>query len=221
MQIIENEPHRPRRAGAAPPGGPPPVEPTLELVHRALAGERRACRLLVGALTPVVHTRVAQALLRSRSRVDRDLRQEVADIVQTILLALFKDGGRALLSWDPARLPLKQYVAIKAERDVVSILRSRRLNPWTEAPTPAEELDEAPDTHGGPELQAASREMLRELLVRLRAEVTELGWQMFTLLYVEGRTAEDVGAIAGMTVGAVYAWRSRLTRLAKKLARDL
>jgi hypothetical protein len=107
------------------------VELTLALVQQALSDDDLARRVLVGALTPVIHMQVARALSWAERRADRAPAHEVADIVQLVLLALFKDGGRALRSWDPEQLPLKQYVAIKAELEVVSMLRS----PRAEAPT--------------------------------------------------------------------------------------
>lgn len=44
---------------------------------------------------------------------------------------------------------------------------------------------------------------------------------MFELLVIEVRSVEDVCAITNLTPDAVYAWRSRLARMAREIAEEL
>lgn len=190
-------------------------------VQRALQGDRAAVRAFVEALTPTIQARVARTLMRRRPvGPARDVHQEVEDLCQQVFVALFADGARALRAWDPNRgLPLGPFVGLIAEREVNSVLRSQRRNPWTDAPTEDERLDAASEGDG-PEREAASREVLHKILARLRETLSDRGMQMFYWLYVDGRTVEDICTMTDMKPDAVYAWRSRLGKQARALAAE-
>lgn len=198
-------------------------EDSADLVHRALAGDPTALTRLVAGLTPVVQARVARTLLARRSRLGggRDVRQEVEDLAQEVFLSLFSRDGRVLRAWDSERgLSLENFVGLVAERQVVSFLRSGKRNPWKEDPTAAEELEAAaPDQ--SPEQVTASREQLGLLLDRLREEVSPLGWRLFDLLFVRELSLPEVRAESGLSDDAVYAWRSRLRRLARRMLHEM
>lgn len=198
-----------------------------QIVTLALAGDRGARRELVRRLAPVVQARVARALLRRQSAaLGRTVRQEVEDFSQDVFVALFEDGGRTLRAWQPERgLSLENFVGLVAERQAISLLRSGRRSPWTEDPTLPEELEGGldggqPDTRG-PESLAASRELYARLLERLEAAVSPLGLQLFRLLLVQQRPIPEVCRQMSMSPDAIYAWRSRLGKLVRKLAADL
>lgn len=198
-------------------------EDSAGLVHRALAGDQTALTRLVAGLTPVVQARVARTLLCRRARLGggRDIRQEVEDLSQDVFLALFSSDARVLRAWDSERgLSLENFVGLVAERQVVSFLRSGRRNPWREDPTAAEDLETtAPDQ--SPEQVTASREQLSLLLDRLREEVSPLGWRLFDLLFVKELSLPEVKTASGLSDDAVYAWRSRLRRLAQRLLHEM
>lgn len=198
-------------------------EDNASLVKRALSGDQGALTRLVAALTPVIQARVARTLLcrRARAGAGRDVRQEVEDLTQDVFLALFSRGSHVLRSWQAERgLSLENFVGLVAERQVVSFLRSGRRNPWKEDPSPVEELDAAaPDS--GPEETAASREQLGLLLDRLREKLTPLGHQIFLLLFVRELSIPEAMAATGLSADAVYAWRSRLRRLARQLLAEM
>ena len=198
-------------------------ELTPHLVQRALAQDPVAIRELVRAIQPVIQARVARAFFRyRRAAKGRDVRQEVDDLVQQCFVALFADGGRVLLQWDPSRgLGLLGYVGLVVEREVLSLLRSRRQNPWTEDPTLSEDFDARPDGGLGPEQLLESRQLLRAVVERLRAQLSDKGLALFEILVVDARSVEDVCAVMSMTPDAVYAWRSRLARLARTIAAEL
>ncbi len=192
-------------------------------VERALAGDRTAIRALIGALQPVVQARVARVLLRRRGAArGRDVRQELEDLVQEVYLSLFADDGRTLRAWEPERgLSLANFVGLVAERQAIAVLRSGRRSPWTEDPTDEETLDlERRDTVG-PEVRVESRELLERLLDRMKEELSPKGQHLFTLLFLRERSVPEVRAETGMSDAAVYAWRSRLGKLARRLAAEL
>ncbi len=190
-----------------------------EGLQRALSGDEPARNRLALALLPVIQARVARSLLRWRSPGSRgrSVRQEVEDLSQDVLLLLFANGGKVLRTWQPERgLALDHFVGLVAERRTVSSLRSGRRSPWKEDPTLADELDrEAPDR--GPEEVVASREMLRLVLRRLAEELTPLGRQLFDLLFLQELSLPEIVARTALSADAVYAWRSRLRKLARRL----
>ncbi|MEA2559443.1 MAG: polymerase sigma-70 factor, subfamily [Acidobacteriota bacterium] len=198
-------------------------EDSASQVQRALAGDQTALTRLVAGLTPVVQARVARTLLARRSRLGsgRDVRQEVEDLSQEVFLSLFSRSGHILRSWQAERgLSLENFVGLIAERQVVSFLRSSKRNPWKEDPTAAEDLDAtAPDR--GPEEATANREQLSLLLERLREKLSPLGHQLFVFLFVQEMTVPETMAASGLSADAVYAWRSRLRRLAQQLLAEL
>jgi RNA polymerase sigma factor (sigma-70 family) len=198
------------------------AEDTVGLVGEALAGDELALTRLVGTLTPVVQARVARTLLARRSmRSGRNVRQEVEDLSQEIFLALFSSGGRVLRSWQAERgLSLENFVGLVSERHVLSFLRSGRRNPWREDLVTGEEL-EATVGEPGPEELAASREQLRLVLDRLHQSLSPLGRQVFELLFVQDLTLPEAMAASGLSADAVYAWRSRLRRLARELVAEM
>jgi RNA polymerase sigma factor (sigma-70 family) len=195
-------------------------EDTADLVRNALIGDSTALNRLVAVLTPVIQARVARTLLARRFRLagGRDVRQEVEDLSQEVFLALFSRDAHVLRAWQAERgLSLENFVGLVAERQVLSFLRSGRRNPWKEDPSfTAEEL-EAESPESGPEDAAASRELLALLLDRLREELSPLGRRLFELLFVQERSLNEVRDASGLSADAVYAWRSRLRRLAQKL----
>ena len=190
-------------------------------VTQALEGDAAATRALVRLLLPVVQARVARVLARRRGTSGRDVRQEVEDLAQDVFAVIFGDGGRVLRAWDPTRgLSLQSFCGLVAEREAASILRSGRRSPWTEAATEAEtleaELGEEPDV----EVRVASREHLERVLDGLRATLSPKGLDLFYRLVVDEQDIEQARAETGLSADALYAWKSLLLKLVRKLARE-
>lgn len=194
-----------------------------ELLSQALDGNVDAVRGLVRNLTPVVQCRVARALVRRHSQArGRNLRQELEDLTQEVLVALFSNDARALRAWNQeAGLGLRSFVGLIAEREVASILRSGRRSPWTEDPTASGSLEAVGPTDRDPEGSAASRQFAQVMLDRLRAELSPLGIRVFELLWRDQKSVEEACDELKMSAEALYAWRSRIRKTARSIADEL
>jgi len=192
------------------------------LLEKVLAGDAVATRELVHALVPVVQARVARTLFRRRAGSGRDVRQEVEDLAQEVFVALFADDAWVLRAWDPARgLTLASFCGLVAEREAASILRSGRRSPWTEAATELDDLERALGSVPAAEGSVSTREQLTQLVDRLREALSPRGLELFHRLVVEEESVESVCASTGMTTDAVYAWRSRIGKVVRKLLTEI
>lgn len=192
------------------------------LISRALEGDAAAVRELVDLLTPVIQRRAARALLRKPRRAGRDIRQEVEDLAQEVFLSLFDDGGRALRAWDPVRgLSLKNFVGLLTERQVASILRSGRRSGWAEEAVDQQRIEAITKQEVPADTRVASRQTLTLLLDRLRESLSPRGLELFYRLMVHQESVASVCESTGMSTDAIHAWRSRLARLARKIANEI
>lgn len=200
-----------------------PEEPHA-LVAAALAGEEAAIAALVRRLTPVIQARVARVVLAGRGGAGPSgARAQVEDLTQEVFLSLFAGRGRVLATWQPERgLSLDNFVGLVARRRALSILRRGREAPWREDPTLGEAIEtvDDPEPVPGPEARTVSRQELGRLLARMREELSPLGWHLFDLLFLREQSVEEAGAATGLSHDALYAWRSRLKRLARRLAAE-
>lgn len=200
------------------------IDFSAETLQAALSADRAAMRRLIEHVLPVIQARVLRALLR-RGRGQgrgRDARQELDDLTQEVLAALFADQARVLRSWDKSRgLSLLNFVGLVAERQVAAIFRTGRRSPWTEDPTLESELDDLETDFSQPDSSLASREVLTVLVARLRERLSPLGLHLFQLLVVEELPVAEVSQSCHMSMDAVYAWRSRLLRLLRELGADI
>lgn len=193
------------------------------LVRGAIARDPVAVRGLVALLRPTIQVRVARGLMRNPHvrAAQRSAAQEVEDMIQEVFLSLFDDDAKALRAWRPERLGLQGFVGMLAEHQVASILRSGRRRPWRDEHADGVEPDVLPSLREAPEAQFATRELLRTIVERLRAELTPKGFDLFTRLLVDDQPVEQACAELGMTRDAIYAWRSRLQRRVRELGAEL
>jgi RNA polymerase sigma-70 factor (ECF subfamily) len=177
-------------------------------------------RAQVQAIEAVVR-RVVGAKLRRRARAGRRPEQEVDDAAQAVMLALFADGG-ALTAWDPARgLDLPAFASLVASREIDSLLRSRRRNPWTEDAVVDDVLDAAPAPGSGVETLAHAHRRLFAVAARLRTRVSPRAYAMFEMLYLDGRSPKQVAAAFHVGPAAVYAAKTRLDAALRQVAAEL
>lgn len=198
-----------------------PEHGTRQLRDEALAGDSDALAELIDHLTPVIQARLTRLLLRHTSaHPEGQDRREMEDLVQEVFLKLFADKARVLRSWDPDKgASLRNFVGLITERYAISLLRSRHR--WV----PTDALDpERPDPvsdEATPEGRASSRQSLLQLLDRLRSALSPQGWAVFRLLFVEERSVSDIRDDVGLSADAIYAWRSRLRKMARNFAQDM
>lgn len=193
---------------------------TTGLVRKAVSERDPASvREVIGALTPIVHARVARVLLRLGGAArGRDLRQEIEDMVQEVFGFLLADGGRRLLAWDPEQGSARTYFGLLAERCVLNILTSRKRNPWTEDPAEEETLELEAGSEGRLEETLAFREVLRELGRRLLDGLNARDRRLFEATYVQGLSDDEIREELGLGRDALYQARSRLLGRVRKLA---
>jgi RNA polymerase sigma factor (sigma-70 family) len=209
-----------RPTGSCERGQSLPSDP--ELIRAALEGDRRAIDDLVDRLTPVVQARVARLLLSRAGARGLDVRAQVEDLTQEVFLSLFDDDGRVLASWDPERgLSLENFVGLVAHRQTVSLLRSGVTSPFTEDATEERELLQLVDAtaDGALEQRMASRETLLMVLDQLQLSLAPRSLDLFERLFLKEESVESISASTGLSRDAVYAWRSRLGKLARKAAK--
>lgn len=198
------------------------------LVRAALEREPEALERLGALLLPVIQGRVARVLFRRRALYNGDARARLEDLVQDTFVELFRDGGRVLRAWDPARgLDLAGFAGLLAEQRVYAFLRSRK------ASARLEELDDGGTDAGpgfgahpapeawSPEARAASREHVEKVLDHLRAELSPMGRVMFERLLLQEQEIASVAADLGTTVAAVQAWSSRLRRRIAAISEEI
>jgi hypothetical protein len=138
----------------------PPPALTPGLLQQALSGGPSARGQLAEAMVSIIQMRVSRLLLRAGAVRERDGRQELEDIVQAVLLALFDKDCHSLRQWRPeGGLSFENWVGMLAEREVISSLRNRPRNPWTDEPTDDEEEIEPPSSTQNPRTTAPPRNM--------------------------------------------------------------
>ena len=193
------------------------AHPDLQLIAGVVTREPVACRAFVDKLTPVIQSRVNAALTRRR----RYVRQDVLDLTQEIFRALLEDDARVLRAWDPTRgASLTSYVALIAERRAASILASGRKSGSREDPE-GDMPDERSDTDPTPEVRVLSRDHLERLLDALRIRLSDKGYEMFQLLFVEERDSDAICSATGLSRDAVYTWKARILRTVREAERAL
>ncbi len=192
------------------------------LRNGALSGSREGTRALVAYVLPVVRARASRVLARSGSRKGRDARQEVEDLAQEVFVALFEQDARTLRAWTPERgLSLLNFVGLVAERECCSVLRSGRRSPWRDGAEELEVIEHALPAEPAALERIISRDLLLALGDRLREQLSLRGLEMFERLLVQEESVESVSLALEMSADAVYAWRSRLGKLARSLLVEL
>ena len=162
------------------------------------------------ALLPVIHARVARAVLRhGAASVRANLRAEIEHLVQEICLSLFAQDCRILRSYSASRgVPLVGFVGLVARRRTISLLRRRFKD---ETPQPDEVLARAVLSLGVEESL-----IRRDLLMRAFTVVSDAqqpaGQAMLRLLFLEGLPVSVIEEKTGRSAAAIYQWRTRLGR---------
>lgn len=176
-----------------------------ELVARAARGDADATAALLALIRPGV-VRYCRARL---GRIDGGY-ATADDVAQEVCLAVlaalprFRDMGR----------PFSAFVfGIAAHK----IADARRAAVRGSAVTPVDTLVDQPDPEPGPEQQALSTDLARRLSTLL-GRLSEAHREIVVLRVAVGLSADEVGAVLGMSAGAVRVAQSRALARLRTLA---
>ncbi len=192
--------------------------PDRALIEACAADDRRAQRELMRRLMPVLEAQVAAVARRVPARTGRDPRREVADLLQDVLVELFRNHAQELLRWDPERgLSLEGFVRLVARRHALrKLLRGRpeRLEPT--------EPDVLEMHQGGSKVDPVEeRDLLGALVGQLNEEMNPRDRELFVRLFLEEQPSSTVAAQMDMTPVALKKWRSRMYQRARAIADKL
>jgi RNA polymerase sigma-70 factor (ECF subfamily) len=178
--------------------------PEAELVERAVRGDPDATAQLLAQLQPGVvrYCRAHLGRFGGRYTTADDVSQEVCLAVLRSL-PRFRDQGR----------PFSAFVYGIAAHKIADAQRAavRHLA------APVEAVVDQPDASPGPEEQAVAADRARRLY-RLLRRLPELQREIVVLRVAVGLSADEVGAVLGMTAGAVRVAQSRALARLRTLA---
>ena len=194
---------------------------TPDILQRFIEKDEQAVRDVVGMLTPIFQRRIRRVLLCRGVARKQDMREEMLDMIQNVWAALLKRRCHLIRMWDPTKGSFENFAGLIAEQTAAATFRSRRDSLFKDAEAEAECMNRCIDSSRTPERLAYTREALRMILCKLRAELTERGLLFFELLIVQQRSVEDVCQVTGMNESAIYAWKSRLGRRIEEIAREI
>jgi RNA polymerase sigma-70 factor (ECF subfamily) len=184
---------------------------TADEITRALAGDRNALNRLVRCLRPLIHTEVARMLACYARLHNADPRQQVEDVVQDLFLHLLTQDAQTLRRWAPQRRrSLEGFIRLVTRRRIIDMMRSRRRNPWFEAPTNAEDLElllwrQEPTL----ERLLSDGESIERLLDAVHAKFGDQGVELFYYCYVAELSIEEICRLTGESPASIYRWRER------------
>jgi RNA polymerase sigma factor (sigma-70 family) len=153
---------------------------------------------------------------RQRGLQDAD----AADLTQEVFGAVAKAAGR--WQYDPNQGTFRSWLYAITRNKISQFFRRRTLQPTGTGDSGAlQMLNEQPD--GEADNDAAWEQEYRQQLFHLAADQVKNDfapktWQAFWQTAVEGKSAPDVAAALGLSVGAVYVAKSRvLARLTEQV----
>jgi RNA polymerase sigma-70 factor (ECF subfamily) len=197
-------------------------EDESHLVDAAISGDRAAKRRLVQSLAPAIRMRVGRGLARRPASRGRNVGQEIDDLTQQVFVVIFSNDARALRAWDRSRgVPLVDYCRLLASREVASVLRSGRRSPWKETAVELDVLEREIGGGSAMQLRIESIDELSQLVTHLRAILSPRALDMFRRLFIRDDSVAHICEATGMSPPSVYAWRSRLAKLAREVLRAL
>jgi RNA polymerase sigma-70 factor (ECF subfamily) len=181
-----------------------------DLVSRAVRRDRDATAELL--------TRLRPGLVRyCRARLGRvgGAYATADDVAQEVCLALL----RALPNYRDQGRPFTAFVFGIAAHKVADAQRAAVRDAFTTPVDPADGLADEPDAAPGPEQQAVSTDLARRLSGLLN-RLPETQREIVLLRVAAGLSAEEVGAIVGMSAPAVRVAQSRGLARLRSLAGD-
>jgi RNA polymerase sigma-70 factor (ECF subfamily) len=159
---------------------------------------------------------VVYRFVRRRGLQDAD----AADLTQEVLQAVAQSMGR--WEYDPAQGTFRGWLFGMTRHKIARFLQRRQRQAIGSGDTGANQrLGEEPSPEGDGEStwnQEYQEQLFRVAAEQVRPSFAPATWQAFWMTAVEGKSAAEVGAGLGLSVGAVYVAKSRvLARLTERV----
>lgn len=192
--------------------------PDRALIEACAADDRRAQRELMRRLMPVLEAQVASVARRAPSRVGRDSRREVCDLLQDVLVELFRNQAQELRRWDPERgLSLEGFVRLVARRHALRKLLRGKPERLESTEPEVLESHHAAQRHDAIE----ERDLLDAVLRQLHKDMSPRDVELFQRLFLEEQSSATVAEQMNMTPVALKKWRSRMYQRTRAIADKL
>ncbi len=194
----------------------------LDLLARALAGNKVAGERLFIRLTPSIREGVVCALFLADVRGTRGRRgpADVEDFVSKTYIALLENDKATLRNFNPAIANgnLDAYVCRTAQHVTFGDIRLKKSG-RVELPTAPEEMPELPHHDLDPEMALMNRDLLEHVLeeLKLDEETTEL----FYLHFVDGWDGPEICEMTNWTPAAFWKWASRVREKCRRILAKL
>ena len=133
------------------------------------------------------------------------------DLSQDILVKLFASLRK--FAYEPARGSFRSWLKTVAHHAWQDFLDGRRRGTAAVGGSDARDVVNAVPAPGDMAqalAEAFDLELLEEAKARVRLEVSDRDWHVFTALALAGRTGKEVAAELGMSVAAAFVARSRV-----------
>jgi RNA polymerase sigma factor (sigma-70 family) len=185
-------------------------EQEYRLIRAAHGGERESLRELEAYLFPTVRNVATRTLIAEQTSISAH------DLIQEGFLALFDDGWRVLMEFNPQRGPLLPWVAFVLARSFVSYLRGGARTGRREKVHEPEKLAFLADRNPV-QTNVEARDVLRHVLSELRSVVSAEVWMVFVMVFVDGLAINEIVQATGLSRVAID---GRIHR-ARKVARTI
>lgn len=173
------------------------------------AGDERAWREFVELYTPLIFT-----YCQRRGLQEADAADVAQEVMRTVARAI---GGFA---YQPAKGTFRSWLYTVTRTRLANFQKRQQRQPRGTGETAVHEFLES---QPNPEPDASwDQEFHQRLLdwacAQVRGEFQDSTWRAFRLTAIEGQSAKDAAQAAGLSIGAVYIARSRVTaRIREKI----
>lgn len=188
------------------------------MIDRCAGGDRRAQRVLMTRVLPVVRMQVS--LLLRHMGGPRAISADRQDLCQDVLVELFRKGAQELRRWDPeAGLSLEGFVRLVARRFVARRICRQGKRYERFLATAPDALDAVSPPPQDDEVER--RDQLDAVLGELHAQMSPRDQVLFMRLFVEQQPSAAVAQELGMSIDALKKWRSRMYARVDRIATRL
>jgi DNA-directed RNA polymerase specialized sigma24 family protein len=190
----------------------------LDLLARALAGNKAAEEQLFIRLTPSIREGVVCALFLADVRGNRGRRgpADVEDFVSKTYIELLENDKAALRSFSPAKANgnLEGYVCRIAQRVTFGELRLKKSG-RVERPTAPEDMPDPPHHELDPEMALLNRDLVEYVLAELK--LNEEATELFFLHFIDGLDGPEICELTEWTLTAFWKWASRVREKCRRI----